>query len=382
MRCFRLFTAVLLAIISVSASAQPGSFTITGTIDPSLNITALYFARTSFYESALPRATKVQVEGGKFTISGVLREPGPAFLSVAADLKPEDPADIRQFILDQGNISISIKKTLASAAVEGSTANDETVRYTIGQAPHIVKISALNEAVQQQAEQGVPVDSILKRYHAPLKRAEKELLAYQRQFVSNNSGAFISLLLVTEIAQSSNNYFEADSLFNSLEEEIRKGPTAETIRRFINNQKKTSVGAFAPAFALADTAGKQVPLSSLKGKYVLLDFWAAWCKPCRDENPNIVRAYQRYRDRGFTVLGVSLDRDRRAWLQAIKDDNLGWQHVSDLKFWRSEAALIYGVGSIPRNFLLDPEGKIIGRDLRGPNLNEELEGIFQLGNKD
>jgi peroxiredoxin len=132
-------------------------------------------------------------------------------------------------------------------------------------------------------------------------------------------------------------------------------------------------GQIAPDFIQNDPEGKPVSLKEFRGKYVLVDFWASWCGPCRMENPNVVQAYQRYKSKNFTVLGISLDRDKPKWLQAIKDDNLTWPHVSDLKFWQNEVAQLYQVSSIPQNFLLDPEGRIIGKNLRGAALDQFLE---------
>ncbi len=139
-----------------------------------------------------------------------------------------------------------------------------------------------------------------------------------------------------------------------------------------------ALGATAPEFAEADTAGKVISLSSFRGKYVLIDFWASWCGPCRRENPNVVKAYNTYKGKNFTILGVSLDRPnaKDKWLAAIHKDGLTWNHVSDLKFWDSKAAGLYAVRGIPQNFLLDPNGKIIGKNLRGEDLQNKLAELF------
>ena len=140
--------------------------------------------------------------------------------------------------------------------------------------------------------------------------------------------------------------------------------------------KKVSVGAIAPEIALQNPEGETVKLSSLRGKYVLVDFWASWCKPCRVENPAIVKAFKKYKSKGFTVYGVSLDQKKTAWVKAIKKDQLDWTHVTDYKFWSTPIVKTYSVGQLPSNFLLDPSGKIIAKSLKGEKLEKKLAEIF------
>ena len=148
------------------------------------------------------------------------------------------------------------------------------------------------------------------------------------------------------------------------------------IRENVTVEKLFGYGRVAPPFMQNDTTGKPVELQDFRGKYLLVDFWASWCGPCRQENPAVVSAYNLYKNKNFSVIGVSLDRDKAAWIRAINDDNLTWTQVSDLKFWQNSVAKLYRIQSIPQNFLLDPEGKIIGKNLRGAALFEALGKIF------
>jgi peroxiredoxin len=172
---------------------------------------------------------------------------------------------------------------------------------------------------------------------------------------------------------------QVDSLFAQLPAATRTGPTGIKLSAKLDKQRKLGYGKIAPEFSQPDTSGIPVALSSFRGKYLLIDFWASWCRPCRDENPYVVNAFNKYKDKGFHVLSVSLDKQdgKDKWMKAIHDDQLYWTHVSDLQYWNNAVAVMYSIEAIPRNFLLDRDGKIIGRDLRGETLEKVLKEIYK-----
>ena len=168
------------------------------------------------------------------------------------------------------------------------------------------------------------------------------------------------------------NASEVEPLFLKIPLSVRNSTKGKEMEGKIAIAKKTGIGKPAIPFTQNDTAGIPVSLASFKGKYVLVDFWASWCGPCRQENPNVVAAYNKFKGKNFTVLGVSLDKEKDSWVKAISEDQLFWNHVSDLKYWKNEVAVQFGIQSIPASFILDPAGKIIARDLRGADLGAFL----------
>jgi len=168
------------------------------------------------------------------------------------------------------------------------------------------------------------------------------------------------------------------SLFATLSETTRHSKEGKAFQEKLDAMDHMAVGKEAADFTQNDTAGMPVKLSSFRGKYVLLDFWASWCVPCREENPNVVKAYGKYHTKGFEILSVSLDKatDKDKWLKAIHDDKLTWTHVSDLQFWNNAVAKMYAVQGIPTNYLIDPNGKIVGKNLRGEELSKKLKEVY------
>lgn len=196
-----------------------------------------------------------------------------------------------------------------------------------------------------------------------------------KQFVKSNPGSFAAVFLLGRYAHSMD-LADLESLYAALPAKYKQTRDGASIPKTINARKSTAIGKIAPDFSQPDTLGNMVKLSDFRGKYVLIDFWGSWCVPCRAENPNVVKAFNKYRDKGLTILGVALETKKDAWLNAIHKDELVWTHVSDLKSWNNEAAALYGIKAVPANLLIDREGKIIGIDLRGTDLQNKLSELL------
>jgi peroxiredoxin len=209
---------------------------------------------------------------------------------------------------------------------------------------------------------------------------QTEMIKLQKNFIKDHPASYVTPSFVISLSYEMEAN-EIESMVNGLDTTIAALPQMKDLKERVRIMKAVSVGQKAPDFTLSDQSGNPVVLSSKFGpKLLLIDFWASWCQPCRQENPNVVKVYNEYHKKGFDIVGVSLDKTKDAWVKAISDDKLAWTHVSDLQYWNNAAAKLYAVNSIPANFLLDETGTIIARNLRGEALYNKVSEILA-GNK-
>jgi peroxiredoxin len=290
----------------------------------------------------------------------------------------DSTADVLNFYLEKGEITITGKDSVYKADITGSKINDDSKRLMAQLKPIVDRAKQLNEEKRSASPIQQNSADFQNQMQSELKKLQIEQGAAIKIFILSNPNSYLSLLALYSVGGPTPDPVELDSLYSSLSPDIKNTESAKIFETSLNELKHTAVGVTAPDFSQPDMNGDSVKLSSFRGKYVLLDFWASWCGPCREENPNVVKVYNRFKDKNFTILSVSLDKagSKGSWLSAVKSDGLTWTQVSDLKFWNNSAALLYYITSIPSNFLIDPNGKIIARDLRGQDLENELEQVL------
>lgn len=280
-------------------------------------------------------------------------------------------------ILEDGdiiNISADADNLRNNLVIEGS--DHTSLLYNIGNNVHYyeLKLDSINKEFNESRKSGTDIKAL-----SPLRdeytEINNEKTDYIASVIKNHSESLASLFFIDKLDISQDfNTFEI--LDKSLYEKYPENIYVKNLHTKVENERKLAIGALAPDLTLPDPDSNLVSLSSLKGNVVLIDFWAAWCGPCRKENPNIVRLYNQYKGKGFEIFGVSLDKNRNAWLNAIESDGLTWTQVSDLKFWDSDAAKTYQVKSIPYTVLLDRDGRIIAKKLRGEALENKLHELL------
>lgn len=306
--------------------------------------------------------SKAPIIGNSFSLSGQLTEPTLMILFVD-DI--ETPIQLYTF-----NETIDVTIDLSS----GKDLQVNQSKYH----PEYAKLNELfdrnykkiNDVIVLAKEDKTKQDSLYLIYEKLQADFEKETWDFLEQNKQSNIAALIPIMVLEGFEWGLE---ELEKAYNTLSPSVHASVYGKELRKLIDQISIGEVGSTIPEFQQADENGNMVSINDFKGKYVLIDFWASWCNPCRMENPNIVSAYQKYKDKNFTILGVSLDNNRENWLEAIKTDKLEWKQVSDLKGWNNAVSTMFGIESIPYSIIIDPNGKIIAKNLRGEELHQFLE---------
>jgi peroxiredoxin len=279
------------------------------------------------------------------------------------------------FYLENSDISVTgTLDSLFNTKISGSKTQDEYSSLISSSKPLSEKYAGLVQEFQaaRQANDQVKQSEIQKAAEA----VAKEMTAMQKEFVKNNPSSYVTPSVLRSLSYE----MEADEIeavINAMDTNVAKIPVMKDLKTRVEAMKAVSIGKKAPDFTMNDVTGNPVSLSSKFGaKLLLVDFWAAWCGPCRQENPNVVKVYNEFKKKGFDVFGVSLDRSKDDWVKSISDDKLTWTHVSDLQYWSNAAVKMYAVNSIPANFLLNETGIIIARNLRGEDLRNKVNELL------
>lgn len=320
-----------------------------------LTIDSIYFSKgavlTGVQENAIPWVGRVSVDGKR----------GSA-----------------EVVLENGMIDlVAHVDTLYKATVSGTKLNDIQAAYTKSNDELWIDSDTLYAQWQaaNKAKDTAEVSRVEKLYDELEKESKKNDLS----FMSSNSNNVLGPKMATRTYYSDEQLEEMDSVVGQFDASLDSSVYVKQLRKNMATWCKVQVGMEAPLFSQADSTGVQVALERFRGSYLLIDFWASWCGPCRAENPNVVAAYNKYHAKGFEILGVSYDKDRAKWIKAIAKDELDWNHVSDLQGWQNATSEVYGIRAIPHSIMLDTNGIIVAKNLRGKELHKKLEEL--LGDK-
>lgn len=371
----------IVAAIAISATAceSNGSknFTVSGEVK-NAPATVVYLEQISFDNMPPQVLDSITLNAGKFSLKGKASE--ESLLQLRFPQIENGPLFF--VINDKSDITLAGDwNDIRKLSYKGSPAS-ERLRVFVD------SLSATQQKLgnmQYELQNVIQGDSLRNIQQMAMTNMVTSFKTYVKKVAMEDKSPMVSMFATS--INTGTDATENEAMYNNL---LKRFPNHTGIQTVVKQYRESvaaapqapkqntpAIGTMAPDITMPDVNGNNFSLSSLKGKYVLVDFWASWCGPCRGENPNVVAAYNKYKNKNFTILGVSLDKTKDAWLEAIKKDGLTWTHISDLKFWDSEAVGLYGFNGIPYNVLLDPTGKIIADNLRGSDLERKLEEVLK-----
>ncbi|MEN8120697.1 MAG: TlpA disulfide reductase family protein [Bacteroidota bacterium] len=351
-----------------ACNQQPASegFTINGSIS-GFDSGMVYLTKRA--DGKWVNLDSVTTQEGNFIFKGSVDFPEVNYLAFG------DYNNLKTIFLENSEITFDAHiDSLKDASIIGSSAQDEYMAYTLEGKSYDDKMNEIYEKYKTTKEEGN--EDLAKEIYSTLNVVYEEKLAFISKYIGEHNQSVISPYILDRELKYSLNVNELDSMLSILDSTISKSPYVKALTDRVAVMRTVEIGKEAPDFTINDTTGTPIALSSFRGKYLLIDFWAAWCGSCRRENPNNVTLYADYKDKGFEILGVSFDRTREDWVKAIIKDGLTWPQVSELKYWNSETGKIYAVSSIPHTVLLDKEGVIIAKNLRGDELRAKIAKLL------
>ncbi len=358
-----------IALIASCTKPVKNNFVINGTIDTAFDGYAYLQTRG---EGSLTTIDSALIVNKAFQFKGTVKFPEVYYINVKAT------KSLVPFFIEPSEITINLKtKKIDDTEILGSKTQNEYEKYLDEIDKFNFKMRESYTYYQQAEEAGDQAK--MHMYDSAISATDVERSEYVKNFGLENIQSAVSPYIVYRNSYDYNE-FELEKTLNGFDTTLNASPYTVLLKDYLKTLKRTAVGMLYVSFMMKDTTGLYFPVANLIGeKYLLIDFWASWCAPCRAENPNLVATYNEFKDKGFEILGVSLDTNHDRWIKAIKDDNLTWYHVCDLFGWDNAAAKIYGIKSIPSNVLIDKSGYIIAKNLRVEDLKKKLQELFPAG---
>ncbi|MFD2540849.1 redoxin domain-containing protein [Lacinutrix gracilariae] len=371
----RIISLLCISLFLISCSKEKSDgYVINGKLDNPKNNSLVQLLRSQGRHKVV--IDSARVVDNTFTLNGKVESSDMTYLTI------EDVKSSLPFIIENENIDLTIyTDSIYSSNINGGKQNDYFNEYQDFVRTLRSKNQKLSEEykIAKRNQDTAKLSELRKTYEGILKENEENDSAFMAQ---NKDATLSALILERALLSNKIEFVKAKELYSNFDETTKNTRAGKAVSKFITENEKTAVGSIVPDFSAPNPEGKTISLNDIKGKVTIIDFWAAWCGPCRKENPNVVKVYEKYHEKGLEIIGVSLDgtpqqkNAKQAWIDAIEKDNLNWHHVSNLKYFNDPIAKEFNINAIPATFIIDAEGKIIAKNLRGPALEEKIAALL------